>query len=113
MQLTKSNSYAPPSWYAQLNNMPSLEKLKSGPLPRVDCAANLEHGVPPGGSKLWAFFLDEILEYMLRPICGLHRAILLETNHRSLLPWVEKYVVRDVHAVPTERNRCRTQTTWC
>ena len=36
---------------------------------------------------------------MLQPVCGLHRAILLEPNHRSLLPWVEKYVVRDVHAV--------------
>ena len=28
--------------------------------------------------------------------------VLLETNHRSLLPWVEKYVVRDVHAVSAE-----------
>ena len=39
---------------------------------------------------------------MLQLTCGLHRAILLETNHRSLLPWVEKYVVRDVHAVSAE-----------
>ena len=39
---------------------------------------------------------------MLRPICGPQRAILLETNHRSLLPWVEKYVVRDVHALSAE-----------
>ena len=68
----------------------------------MDCAANLEHGVRPRRSKLWAYSLDEISEYMLRPICGLQRAILLETNHRSLLPWVEKYVVRDVHAVSAE-----------
>ena len=52
--------------------------------------------------KLWAYSLHEIWEYMLQPICGLQRAILLETNHRSLLPWVEKYVVRDVHAVSVE-----------
>ena len=82
--------------------MPSLDKLQSGPLPGVDCAANLEHGVRPGRSKLWAYSLDEIWEYMLRPICGLQREILLETNHRSLLPWVEKYAVRDVHAVSAE-----------
>ena len=82
--------------------MPSLDMLKCGPLPRVDCAANLEHGVRPGRSELWAFSLDEIWEYLLQPICGLQRAILLETNHRSLLPRVEKYVVRDVHAFPAE-----------
>ena len=35
--------------------------------------------------------------HMLRPIYGLQRAILLKTNHSSVLPWVEKYVVRDVH----------------
>ena len=92
----------PPSWPAQLINMPALDKLQPGPLPRPDCAANLEHGVRPGRSKLWAYSLDEIWEYMLQPICGLQRAILLETNHRSLLPWVEKYVVRDVHAVSAE-----------
>ena len=72
------------------------------PIPRVDCPANLEHGVRPGRSKLWASSLDEIWEYRLRPICGLQRAILLENNHRSLLPWVRKYVVRDVHAISTE-----------
>ena len=68
----------------------------------VDCAANLEHGVRPGRWRIWAYSLDEIWEYMLQPICGLQRANLLETNHRSLLPWVEKYVVRDVHAVSAE-----------
>ena len=82
--------------------MLSLDKLQSGPLPRADCATNLEHGVRPGRLKLWAYSLDEIWEYMLRSICGLQRANLLETNHRSLLPWVEKYVVRDVHAVSAE-----------
>ena len=66
------------------------------------CAANLEHGVRPGRSKLCAYSRDEIWEYMVRTICGLQPAILLETNHRSLLPWVEKYVVRDVHAVSAE-----------
>ena len=92
----------PPPWFAQLINMSPLDKLQSGPLPRADCAANLQHGVRPGRSKLWAYSLDEIWEYMLRPICGLQRAILLETNHGSLLPWLEKYVVRDVHAVSAE-----------
>ena len=89
--------------------MPSLDKLQSVPLPCVDCAANLEHGFPLGRSKLWAYSLDEIWEYMLRPICGLQRAILLETNYQSLHPWVEKYVVREVHAVSAERNRCGTR----
>ena len=92
----------PPSWSAQLINMPALDKLQSAPLPRADCAANLGHGVRRGRSKLWAYSLDEIWVYMLRPICGMQLAILLETNHRSLLPWVEKYVVRDVHAVSAE-----------
>ena len=78
--------------------MPALDKLQSGPLPRTDCAANLEHGT----MGLFPRSVDEIWEYMLQPICGLQRAILLETNHRSLLPWVEKYVVRDVHAVSAE-----------
>ena len=64
---------------------------------------NLEHGVGPGRSKLWAFSLDKILVYMLRPICGLQRAIPLETNHRTLLPWLEKYIVRDVRALSTDR----------
>ena len=104
-----ANYYTPPSGYAQLNNMPSLDKLRSGPLPRVDCVANLEHSVRTGRSKLWAFSRDAIWEYMLRSICGVQRAILLETNHRSLLPWVEKYVVRDAHTVPTGWNGRRTR----
>ena len=94
--------YTYQGWSAQLNNMPSLHKLQSGPLPRVDCAANLEHGVRPRRSKLWANSRVVTWEYMLRPICGVQRAMLLETNHRSLLPWVEKYVVRNVRAVSAE-----------
>ena len=47
--------------------MPSLDKLQCGPLPRVDCAANLEHGVRPGRSKLWAYSLDEIWNVTTKP----------------------------------------------
>ena len=68
--------------------MLALDKLQSGPLPCPDCAANLEQGVRPRRSKLWAYSQDEIWEYMLQPICGLQRAIVLDPYPwDQCVPW--------------------------
>ena len=37
---------------------------------------------------------------MLLHTCCVQHAILLETSHPSLLPWVEKYIVREVPFTP-------------
>ena len=65
---------------------------------------NLENGVRPGKS-IWRLCLKEIWEYMLQPICHLQRAIPLDTNNRPLVPWMEKYVLRELRVVTYYRDR--------
>ena len=74
--------------------MPSLNRLSEGPLPRFRCKSDLSQPIRLGVSRLDGFNIDEVWDYMLKPITGLQCAILVAEHQQELIPWVDKYVVR-------------------
>ena len=74
--------------------MPSLDRLSQGPLPPSQCKSDLTQPIRPVVSRLDGFNIDEVWDYMLKPITGLRCAILVAQHQQQLIPWVDKYVVR-------------------
>ena len=74
--------------------MPSLDRLSEGPLPRSKCKSDLSRPIRPEVSRLDGFDIDEVWDYMLKPITGLQCAIIVAEHQEELIPWVDKYVVR-------------------
>ena len=79
---------------AQLIKTPALDQLSEGPLPREKCAANLAQPIRLGTSNLVGFSVDEVWDFMFKPIYGLQCAILVERHEMPHIPYTEKYVVR-------------------
>ena len=80
--------------FVKSSHMPSLDRLSEGPSPRSQCESDLSQPIRPGVSRLDGFNIDEVWDYMLKPITGLQCAILVAQHQQQLIPWVDKYVVR-------------------
>ena len=58
--------------------MPKLSELEAGTLAKEKCAANLEFDGREGVCRLFNFTIDEVWDYMMSPIVGPQKALLVE-----------------------------------
>ena len=70
--------------------MPKLTDVEKGPLPKAQCAGNIEYGTRLGTLLLEGFSIDEVWDYMMRPLQGLQRALLLAGYKHRLMDLVER-----------------------
>ena len=80
--------------FVNSSHMPSLDRLSEGLLPRSQCKSDLSQPIRPWVSRLDGFNIDEVWDYMLKPITGLQCAILVAEHQQQLIPWVDRYIVR-------------------
>ena len=80
--------------FVNSSHMSSLDRLSEGPHPRSLCKSDLSQPIRAGVSRLDGFNIDEVWDYMLKPITGLQCAILVAEHQRQLIPLVDEYVVR-------------------
>ena len=86
--------------FVNSSHMPSLDRLSERPLPRSQCKSHRSQPIRPGVSTVDEFNIDEVWDYMLKPITGLQCAIFVAEHQQQLIAWVDKYVVRVMCCCP-------------